>query len=302
VLIVMGAFPTVKVHLRVEKMALMGYHHGWSSWLDAGFGGGVGGVEARRKKKAPLTPAQEEEEKRKLEKRAQKAKKRAQAAKKKKKAPTFDELPREQKRYAPAAPSGAWDLLEQETILGDDDISWRWSKRSFEACEYVLREAGLLVDGPVNRGKKSRVPSEGSWVPKGYCHDFQDIVEDVFDIEGHNMADVVGHWDLNKILEHGEEEAFKAVGYQVVLDVLNWMKDGRVKRWDDIRQAFQSKWIGWMLKIVTGDKQNLYNLPPGFDPIEAREAKLREEWDPTYDAEAASKEREEKMMKGEHGF
>jgi hypothetical protein len=264
-------------------------------------------AEARRKKKAPLTPEQEraaQEKERRIQERIKKNREKAAREKKEKEKKgevKFEDLPREKQRFSPPSPSGAWQLLEQETLLGDDDLSWRWSKRSFEACEHAMKEAKLMKDDP-NDMKGSAVPTKGSWVKKGYCHEFQDIVEDVFDIEGHNMADVVGYWDLNTVLEHGEQQAFKMVGYQMVLDVLKWMIENKVKRWDDIRQAYQSKWIGWMLKIVTGDTQNLYNLPPGFDPIDARKAKQREEWDPNYDAEAEKKLREEKMMKGEHGF
>jgi len=123
------------------------------------------------------------------------------------------------------------------------DVSWEWGSRAKKLCQ---KELGKLEK-------------------KGICTVLQEVVEESFDIMGDNMLNIIGEASWTDLRERSSQQPWKGAGIHMINEIIDQIKTGKLKKEEDIKNQFQGRFSGWLLKVAAGDKNNVMPTPD-FDP------------------------------------
>eukprot|EP01116_Phalansterium_solitarium_P012865 TRINITY_DN29537_c0_g1_i1.p1 TRINITY_DN29537_c0_g1~~TRINITY_DN29537_c0_g1_i1.p1 ORF type:complete len:178 (-),score=72.07 TRINITY_DN29537_c0_g1_i1:14-547(-) len=137
------------------------------------------------------------------------------------------------------------------------DFAEKWSTRAYQRC------------------KKAQKPS----TRKGTCERLEDIVGDVIDTQGANMVSAIGSASLTEVLERADKKPFFNAGQNAFRRIVEKVIDEQLWKEDDITNAVKEAYVGWMLKVTTGDSSSLGidALPEDFDVSKLQQALAQED-------------------------
>eukprot|EP01114_Cavostelium_apophysatum_P009891 TRINITY_DN23206_c0_g1_i1.p1 TRINITY_DN23206_c0_g1~~TRINITY_DN23206_c0_g1_i1.p1 ORF type:complete len:162 (-),score=14.78 TRINITY_DN23206_c0_g1_i1:62-547(-) len=146
-------------------------------------------------------------------------------------------------------------ILICSNVQGVEDVSWEWGARSLRECKKAITDTKRQV----------------------ICHNYREIVEDLFDVMGIQMAQAVESSSFKEVRQRAVTEPWKSAGYKLIDDGIQWILDeekrlGKMPKVKALQEYFQSKYMGWMLKVTAGDSQGVadYNFQSASVPMDSQ--------------------------------
>jgi hypothetical protein len=121
----------------------------------------------------------------------------------------------------------------------DKDLGYLWGEKGYKLCKKECK----------TRKCRSR------------CETFQEIVEDMIDGMGMQIAGTVEKDTFSNIAARSQTEPWKTAGENMLEEVFEYIVQNDWPEKSEIYRFFQQKFLDWMLKLTTGDTQGINGIP-----------------------------------------